>query len=1050
VPEIEDIYPLSPTQQGLLFHSLLAPGAGLYVPQIVLSLSGKLDAERLQAAWNNAVQRHTVLRTGFQWEQRDEPFQVVYSAVDLGWTELDWSAFPKNEQTTKLQAFLAANRSEPFNLHRPPLFRVHLIRCSADTYYLVWAYHHLLLDGWSASRVLQEVLQDYLVGRGIQPPRTRYAEYIAWQRKQDVAAAENFWTKYLGDDSAEFARSLPDNGTHQERSTGIGEEVLELTVSQTGQLKSFAKDNGLTMNTLLLGAFGLLLNRARDSRDIILGTTIAGRPAALPGANEMVGLFINTLPVRIRVSPDQSTDAWLRRLQEQLAEANAHDYVSLRDIQSWVNQGRPLFDCLFVFESYPVSMNNAGQSGDLTLDAVDFDEWTHLPLTLLASEGESLVIKAKFQEPRVDAEHTRQLLDRAKCLLLEFANEPQKKLGNVSPITKADRPTIREWNNTAVDWPDQNVTLVDLLNRHAADENEAVRFTGESWQSYSSVHAHADHLAHLLLQAGVGREHQVTVHLQRCAELPTALLGILKANAAYVPLDTSYPQLRLQTILDEVQPTAFITDSRQGLPELETNARVIDLATLDLESPGTLSDSGKLDPQNPAYVIYTSGSTGRPKGVINTHAAIVNRLLWMQERYQLNESDRVLQKTPIGFDVSVWEFFWPLISGAKLVLAEPERHKDGAYLVAVVQSEEITTLHFVPPMLDAFLEVDGVEDCKSLRRIICSGDTLTESTQKACLRKLPHVELHNLYGPTEAAIDVTAWHCGEDHGATVPIGYPIANTTIHILDRDLNEVPIGEEGELYIGGSGLARGYLNRPALTAERFLPNPFQDSSEFLYQTGDRARYRTDGAIEFLGRADYQVKIRGQRIELAEIDAALLNHQAVGQSISIVQKPDDSEAEIVSYVTLNSECDPDAEIRPFLKSHLTAAMIPRHIMVLPELKLTANGKIDRSALPAPAAAPRREQLAPVTDTEKAIAAIWQEVLKLDQVGRNENFFELGGHSLSATRVNTRFRKILEIDLELRELFEYPVLEQLAKHADALRVNQKTETNEAHVEIEI
>ena len=1063
MPDIEDIYPLSPTQQGLLFHSLLTPGGGLYVPQIVLSLSGTLDSGRLQTAWHNTLQRHTVLRTGFQWEQRDEPFQVVYSNTTLSLTELDWTQASEKEQTTKLQSFLAANRSEPFNLHRPPLFRVHLIRRSATSFYLIWGYHHLIVDGWSASRILQEVLQDYLFDRTIPPPRSKYSEFIAWQRKQDPAAAKVFWTNYLGDVNPQ-SLPLADGSDHRERVMRMGEERLEFSPAETLELKAFTQANRLTLNSLLLGSFGLVLNRQRDTRSTILGTTIAGRPSALHGVNEMVGLFINTLPVRIDIDPNQSVNQWLTELQTQLAEATHFDYVSLRDIQSWANEGRPLFDSLFVFESYPVSMANTDRPRELHLDGVEFDEWTHLPLTLLASEGDSLLIRAKFQEPRVDATFTRSLLNRVKRLLLEITQSPQARVGNIALITPDEQSTIQTWNDTNHVWPDtEKKTLVDLLEVQADNQTDAIAFEKAPPQSYATLHTLANRIAQVLQQSGIGPEHRVAVHLERCALLPTALLGILKAGVGYVPLEPSYPQSRLQTILDEVSPTVVILDSSQGLPNLETAALVLDLAAITNQAPGRADFKFCATPPHPltpAYIIYTSGSTGRPKGVTNTHAAIVNRLLWMQQQYQLDASDRVLQKTPIGFDVSVWEFFWPLITGATLVVAAPRRHKDSEYLVETIQSQGITTLHFVPPMLDAFLEVDGVEQCKSLRRIICSGDTLSITTQQTCFEKLPHVELHNLYGPTEAAIDVTAWKCADFPEATaVPIGHPIANTTIHLLDIDWNEVPIGEEGELYIGGSGLARGYLKRPSLTAERFIPNPFRtatdpSASEYLYRTGDRARFRQDGAIEFLGRLDNQIKIRGQRIELAEIEAALAQHPSVAQALSKVHEATD--LEIIAYITLKPghdseiETDPVGQLRPFLERSLTEAMIPRHVIVLSDFTLTTNGKIDRSALPMPNPAPREETLPPQTDTERAIAHVWQEVLHLESVGRNENFFKLGGHSLSATRANTRLRKILDIDLELREQFEHPVLIQLANHIDALRVSQKAEDNDTHVEIEL
>ncbi|MEM7386479.1 MAG: non-ribosomal peptide synthetase, partial [Verrucomicrobiota bacterium] len=468
-------------------------------------------------------------------------------------------------------------------------------------------------------------------------------------------------------------------------------------------------------------------------------------------------------------------------------------------------------------------------------------------------------------------------------------------------------------------------------------------------------------------------------------------------------------------------------------------------------------------PEQAAYAIYTSGSTGLPKGVINTHRAIANRLLWMQRRFPLDATDRVLQKTPIGFDVSVWEFFWPMMAGATLVEAPPGQHADSHDLVEAIKAHQITTIHFVPPMLDALLEVPDVGQCTSLRRIICSGDTLTAATQSRCLRLLPNVELHNLYGPTEAAIDVTAWQCNaEEDDAPVPIGWPIANTEIHLLDRDLNKVPVGIEGELYIGGTGLARGYLGRPDLTAERFLPNPFRantdqgpSESEVIYATGDRARYRSDGAIEFLGRMDHQIKIRGQRIELAEIEATLERHSLVQRAIAIYQPEREA---VTAYFTLEGvpplveeDEDPAKALDPFLRAHLPRSMVPQQLIKLEAFSLTPNGKIDRRALPEPTDLPNRTYHPPATATEKEIAEVWKEVLKIEKVSSDDDFFKLGGHSLSATRANTRLRKRFEIDLELRQLFDYPVLVDLARCIDALRIQSAAEeSSRSNIDIEI
>ena len=1075
--KIEDMYPLSPMQQGLLFHSLLAPGSGIYVPQICLALSGPIESTVLKTAWERALMRHTILRTGFQWEQRDEPFQVVYRESELSWVEQDWSNTQADEQAIKLQNFLAANRSMPFNLHRPPLMRITLIRRTESSHYLILCHHHLIMDGWSAGLLLQETLLDYV--RTIQDPDTtrrlpgvqsRYADFIRWLKDQDPVQSKSFWETRL--EGIQTHSVIPPNASaHVSRIPEMKETTFSLTEDESLHVRQFTKNHGLTLNNLLLGSLGIVFSRYTDNPEVTLGTTVSGRPPTLPDAMSMIGLLINTIPVRMAVSQNQSILSWLKNIQQDQSSTAPFQHVSLRDIQTWTHQGNPLFDCLFVLESYPVTLQEGAESGLIHLERVTFDEWTHLPLTLLATDGPALQFKAKFQSERLTAKQVDLLLQHIGRVLKAISQGGDQKLEDISMLGDAEHRLMDGWNQTSRTWDPTNQTLLELLNSTRTIEGPAVTSIHENdIFTFQDLHTTADRLAHQLQKTGAGPEDRVAVYMDRCVHLPLALLSIIKSGAAYLPLDPSQPLLRLQSILDASSPSAILVDGTQNLPELEWNAPLIDVRHLDAETQKGSMQSPRFNPENTAYVIYTSGSTGRPKGVINTHGAIVNRLLWMQDQYQLDISDRVLQKTPTGFDVSVWEFFWPMFTGSTLVMAPPEKHRDAEALVEMIRSEKITTVHFVPPMLDAFLEAPGVETCLDLKRIICSGDTLSVTAQKICHEKLPHVALHNLYGPTEAAIDVTAWNCqSKKNPSAVPIGKPIANTTIHLLDRHMKCVPIGIEGELYIGGTGLARAYLNQPGLTAERFLPNPFRKStnsdvdphqSETLYRTGDRARYREDGAIEFLGRQDNQIKIRGQRIELAEIDTALKSHPAISQAVSIVSDSEGrNDPQIIAYITLKPGqnespimSQPEKVLKVFLKDLLSDAMIPRQMVILDETPLTANGKLDRKALPKPPEQVRPKRVLPRNSTEQIILQIWEEILGKKDFGVMDHFFELGGHSLTATRTATRLRKQFKIKLDLRELFENPVLADLANHIDALRIvsQQDVTTDSTHIEVEI
>ncbi|MEM1293316.1 MAG: amino acid adenylation domain-containing protein, partial [Cyanobacteria bacterium P01_H01_bin.162] len=877
---IENIYPLSPMQQGILFHTLLAPESGAYIPQIVLTLEGELNTEALKQAWQQAITQYDVLRTAFYWEQRDEPFQVVYRQVELPWVQQDWRGQPVDIQATRRQIFLDFNQIQPFDLHTPPLMRLALIQLNDCQYHLIFAYHHLILDGWSAANLLKTAFAQYFSilqssRMDAQPcaPTVPYTRYLTWLQSQDAAAAQTYWQKYLQGFQAPTPLPIwkapspqPDAAEHR-----IERQHL-LSVEQTAQLRSFARRHQLTINTLIQGAFGLLLSRYCDQDDIVFGATSAGRPADIPDSEAMVGLFINTLPVRIQVPEDVEVIPWLQQLQNDSATATAYEYSSLIDVQTWseLPAGQSLFDCLLVVENYPVNAAMlAGQSA-LTLPDVRFIEWTHFPLTLLVSAGEQLTLTAKYSRNRATDDAIQGLLVHLETLLMGLTTH--SLLRDVPLLTAAEQAQSQTWNQTAVDYPD--CTLTELIKAQGARTPDAiaVQFKDETL-TYRELDTRAHQLAHHLQSLGVGPEVPVAVCIERSPDLVIALLAILKAGGAYLPIDPSYPSDRLTWMLQDAAPLVFITHSPTAhltnFTDFNHSPKILNLST-DLPFPDSPTPRlpHSLSPDNAIYILYTSGSTGRPKGVINTHRGLVNRLCWMQDAYALTPSDRVLQKTPLSFDVSAWEFFWPLMTGATLVLAQPEGHKDSTYLVELIQQAQITTLHFVPSMLNAFLEAPNVPECTSLKRVICSGEALPIAWQTQFFQTLPNVELHNLYGPTEAAIDVTAWACHPsepDASPIVPIGCPIANTQIYLLDSGDRLVPPSIPGELHIGGTGVARGYLNRPELTAEKFVPNPFgqewesgrvgewesKQSALFpsphppippstLYKTGDRARYR------------------------------------------------------------------------------------------------------------------------------------------------------------------------------------------------------------------
>ena len=1050
---IEDMYPLAPMQQGLLFHTLLTPASGAYIPQIILTLEGDLDGEALQWAWRQTLARHTALRTSFYWEEHDEPFQVVWRQLELPWVEQDWRSCSDHERQTRLQTLLDDDRARGFELNIPPLMRLYLLRTGEHFYQMIWSYHHLILDGWSASIVLQDVFSQYAAPLSSPLPVRPYSDYIAWLRQQDETASKAFWQSYLKDVTQATDIPLITPGNVHQAEASWDQQQLVVADDEMEVLRAFAQQHQLTLNTCVQGAFGLLLSRYSDSPDVIFGATVAGRPPTLAGAESMAGLFINTLPVRVRVEADATLAAWLQQLQAEHAAATTYEHTALLSIQEWSDlpAGEPLFKTLLVFENYPVDTGKLPRLTSLHLKAVEAAEWTHFPLTLQVAAGETLTLTAKYSRTQMAPDAITRLLDHLQTLLTSMAARPQRQLRDISILSASERQQLAHWNQTSQPYQ-LDRPLPDWFEAQVDNTPDAVAVMVEDQcLTYRDLNAQANQLAHVLQEWGVEPEVPVALCMQRSPAMVTAILAILKAGGAYVPLDPAYPAERLAWMLEDAQARVLITDgdSSQNLPPLPPGLPVIDIEQPHL-NPSQRPVSNPVrgtGHNNSLYIIYTSGSTGRPKGAVNTHRGLMNRLHWMQDAYRLAPGNRVLHKTPLSFDVSAWEVFWPLLNGATTVLCAPGAHGDSAYLVDTIIRQHVDTLHFVPAMLDAFLDAPGVANCKCLKRVICSGEALSPALQQRFFETFnpSTTELHNLYGPTEAAIDVTAWACRADRTAdttSVPIGHPIANTQIHLLDSHGRQVPIGIPGELYIGGAGLARGYWHRPDLTANAFIPNPFGPRDvTTLYKTGDLARYRADGAIEFLGRLDHQVKLRGFRIELGEIETVLAQQPSVRQAVVNRREDQPGNPQLIAYVVPAAGIELSAlaldEIRDALQPHLPEYMIPSAMVSLPELPLLPNGKINRRALPAPAGAGASAEtfVAPRNPTEAQIATLWSAILHVECVGIHDNFFTLGGNSLIATRLTSRLRAAFDLDLPLGTLFERPTIAELAARIEALQL---------------
>ncbi|SAK43962.1 peptide synthetase-like protein [Caballeronia pedi] len=1045
---VADIYPLSPMQQGILFHSLFAPEQSTYVNQLAATLIAP-DVERLRAAFEAAPPRHDILRTAFTPDEA-APMQIVHRHARMPFDVLDWR--DRRDGLASFETWLAEDRARGFDLATPPLMRVTLIRLTDDEWRIVWTRHHLLLDGWSTARMFADVLRDYIEPPRAQPfaahAKTRYRDFIAWLAKRDVEADEAFWRDRLArlDEPTRIAeREASDKPSLDDHRTWRA----TLDAATTTRLTDAARRLRVTLNTLVQGAWALALQRMTHQASVAFGATVAGRPDTLQDIDGVLGLFISTVPVITAPLPQRAASEWLRELQSDNAAANEHAHTPLADIQRWAGQGGgELFDTLVVFENYPVDEAWAGRDPRaLTMRDLRNIEATDFALTLVVEAGESIVIDYGYDAARLDEARVAALHRALSACLDAFADNADAPLGSISLAEDITRfnATSREWNAV------QSAPLHRQFERmaKAAPDAIALEMTAVDGalhrMTYAELDARADRVAAALVSAGVAPDTAVALCVERSFEMVVALFGVLKAGAAYLPVDPDYPAERIAYLLDDAKPAVVLTQAhlRESVEAAASGARVFDIGAL-MQSDATLASRVEVTSAQLAYLIYTSGSTGKPKGAGNTHEALSNRIAWMQDAYRLTDADVVLHKTPFGFDVSVWEFVWPLATGAKLAIAAPGDHRDPARLVAAIEAHRVSTLHFVPSMLAAFVahidEFGEAARCASIERIVASGEALAPELVARVARLLPHARLYNLYGPTEAAIDVSHWTCqaSDIDAPSVPIGHPIANLQLHVLDAALHPVPAGGIGELYLGGAGLARGYLGRASLTAERFVPDPFVAGAR-LYRTGDLARRRDDNALDYLGRIDTQVKLRGQRIEPGEIEALLRGEPNVRDAVVIVR-----DEQLIGYIACGAPdaFDETAALNS-LRSQLPAYMVPAHVIALDALPVTPNGKCDRNALPAPERAQRTVEM-PQTPTERELAAIWQRVLHIETVGRDDDFFALGGHSLLATQANAQANLHWSLTLPLRTLFDQRTLARCAAAIDAV-LNQRHATGDAH-----
>ncbi|MEU4805248.1 non-ribosomal peptide synthase/polyketide synthase [Actinosynnema sp. NPDC023587] len=964
-PDVEDVYPLTPLQAGMLFHSLVDDSTA-YFNQLRVRLSNVDSPERLARAWQRVVDRTPILRTAVVWEGVDEPVQVVHRDVVL-----------PVEYAPVTDELVARDAGTGLDLTRAPLMRLTVGRVSEHEVDLLWTSHHLLLDGWSTAQVFGEVLAEYAGGTPV--ARRPFRDYLEWLAAQDPVAAEDHWRGVLGGvaDRTPLPYDRPPAEAHRAESTArVG---LDLPAARLAEV---ARTNGLTVNTLVQGAWALLLARMSGERDVVFGTTVSGRPAELPGVEDMVGMFINTVPTRVSVDPRDDVLSWLRRLQESQTESRRFDFVSLAQVQSWF--GGPLFDSLLAFENYPVeaASDDAPQVGE-----VDGLDTTTFPLTVRAHVDDELHVELTYDPRLFDGSTVERLGERLGRLLTGLGDDPHRTVGELPWLSAEERHQVLvEWNGKGTG--ETTSTIPALFAAQAARTPDGVAVTFQDTAlTYRELDERANRLAHHLIALGAGPERFVALVLPRSADLVVAVLAVLKSGAAYLPIDPSYPQDRIVGMIDDARPVVVL----DSLPDVSAHPSV---------APETA-----LLPEHPAYVIFTSGSTGKPKGVVIPHGNVERLFSATDHWFGFDENDVWTLFHSYAFDFSVWELWGPLLHGGRLVVVPYDISRSPADFARLLRDEGVTVLNQTP---SAFYQL--LPEQPDARFVIFGGEALD-------LAKVADWQgsgaLINMYGITETTVHVTYTE------ADGSIGVPIPDLRVYVLDEDLQPVPPGVPGEMHVAGPGLARGYLNRPGLTASRFVADPFGEPGSRMYRTGDLARW-ADGRLHYLGRADHQVKVRGFRIELGEIEAVLAGFPSVRQVAVVVR-----DERLVAYVVADQVSV--AELRDHAARSLPEHMVPSAYVALDRLPLNANGKLDRAALPAPerAASVGDGYVAPRTEAERLVAGVWEDVLGLARVGAEDNFFALGGDSILSIRVASRLRE--SFDLSPRTLFDHPTVAGLA-----------------------
>jgi tyrocidine synthetase III len=1038
---VQEILALTPMQEGMLFHSLKVPSSRAYFEQLCLDLTGNIQKNVFLAAWKEVIQCNEMLRAVFRWQKLKHPVQVILKHYKLEFHYFDLTKLSMGDMDTRLQKIAQQDRSTGFNFQYVP-FRVTLCLIGPNRCRMIISNHHILYDGWSNGVIIKEFFLAYNMHLGkdmtiqISMPKTSFKEFVRWSRDQDIQQHKQFWKNYLMgiDNGAELPikkNVVQNSGLYD--SKGCGKRVLQFPAEQVAQINAFISTNKLTLAALIYAAWGVLLQKYCNNSDVVFGTTISDRSVPLYGIEEMVGLFINTLPVRLQWKKDETSLEAMTRVKKMLTEREEHNGISLIAIKESIpaKGTKELFDSLVVLENYPLDDLRAQRNGALCLESYTIKEETNYDLTVSVSCLGEMEIQFIYSVAAFEEFTISRLTEHFFQIFLSLYQQPGQKVADIDILSDREKKQlIEEFNMTISDYPgDMSIYRLFIQQAQRFPLRVALHSTYRSsgfYVTYGELLKKSEGVARDLREQGIVAGDIVAISMEQSIDMIISILGILKTGAAYLPIATNFPQERIDYILNDSSPATFLTNN---------------------DIKGVVSSSFSMNPQqsqdpisskDAAYIIYTSGSTGRPKGVIVNHKSVINLLTGLQHRFPLNSNDAFLFKTSFAFDVSVTELFGWILGGGGLVVPEPGAEKDPRRLIEMVNQFHITHLNLVPSLFSTFLdalELKGIGDISSLKYLFLAGEVLSPVLVERFRRLGSSASLENLYGPTEATVYASGYSLSDWKGrGSVPIGKPLQNTMLFVVNCFRQFQPVGAPGELCIGGDGLAYGYLNQPLLTSERFtdleLNHEEHKDSKFeqpIYKTGDMARWLPDGNVEFLGRVDRQVKLRGFRIELEEIERCLLGHESVKEAVVVVHK--DKDNYLCAYVVMD-EKELTGILRDYLTGQLPHYMVPEYYVSLDALPLSGSGKVDHGALPKPELEGKECFIAPRNQTESQLVNIWMEILNYSSnpIGIDDHFFRLGGHSLLAIRLSSAIQKAFDVPFSIAEIFQAPTLRQMAK----------------------